>query len=61
MAEFGTHITISLTLAEKSADRVAIAVGWRQGETIYGLRGRDDHRRGMVSNRPMSPRCRDGW
>jgi hypothetical protein len=44
MAEFGTHIKISLTLAERSVDRVAIAVGLRQGDAIHGIRGLNDRR-----------------
>jgi hypothetical protein len=43
-----------LTLVGKSADRVAIAVRWRQGDTMHGIRGLDEHRRGMSSKRRMS-------
>jgi hypothetical protein len=51
---FASAIKISLALVGKEADRVASAVGWRQGDTIHGLRGRDDHRCGMASQRHLS-------
>jgi hypothetical protein len=50
---FSNVVNISCTLVGRSADRVAIDVGWRQGDTIRGLRELEDQRRGMASKKYM--------
>jgi hypothetical protein len=45
---------MSLMLVARSAAHVALAMGWRQGDTIHGIHGRDEHRRGMASQRHRS-------
>jgi hypothetical protein len=45
-----------LTLVGRSADPGVIAVGWRQGDTLHGVHGRDEHRHGMASQRRLSRR-----
>jgi hypothetical protein len=50
---FQNSISIALTLLGRSADRVVISVESRQGDTSHGIRGRDDHRRGMAAQRHL--------
>jgi hypothetical protein len=48
------RVNTSLTLVGRYADCVVIDVGWRQNDTVHGIRGLDDHRRGMASQRHLS-------
>ena len=43
----------SLALVRRGADLVASDVGLRQGDTIHGIRGLEDQRRGMASKKYM--------
>jgi hypothetical protein len=44
---------MTLTLVGRSAAHGMIAVGWRQGDTLHGVHGRDEHRHGMASQRRL--------
>ncbi len=45
---------MALPLVGRPAARVVIAVGWRQGDTIHGIRGLGDPRRPVASQGQLS-------
>jgi hypothetical protein len=50
---------ISVTPVGRQVDGVAIGVGWRQGDTIPGIRGLEEYRRGMTSRGHLRDKGRE--